>query len=137
MFETIGTLRYSPKLIGDQPASPNWWLILSTDPNIGNYFRHLYLLQHHRCKTLRRPAWDAHVTVIRNERPIDSYKHLWEKHSGLKVPIQVNPEAKSNGDYCWLPITSEFLLDVREELGLERHPYYPLHLSIGHQNLGQ
>lgn len=131
-FTSTGTLRYSPKLIGDQPQSPNWWLIVSADSQIGKYFRHLYLLDHYRCKTLRKPAWDAHVTVIRNEEPLDENKYLWEKYAGLKVEFQVDCDPKSNGEYCWLPVICEQLLDIRVELGLSRHPNYPLHLSIGH-----
>lgn len=135
IFTSTGTLRYSPKLIGDQPQSPNWWLVLDCDPEIGKYFRHLYLLDHYRCKTLRRPAWDSHITVIRNEEPDDKHKPMWNRFAGCKVQFQVIFNPRTNGEYCWLPIQSDFLLDLRQDFGLSRHPHYPLHLSIGHTDL--
>lgn len=129
MFKTIGKLRYSPKTLGDQ-NSPNWWLILDTDQEIGKYYRQLYHLATFRCSKLEKPAWADHVTVIRNEEPPN--KLFWEKYEGLDVEIEVESIPQTNGHYTWLGVKCELLLQLREELGLTREPKIPLHLSFGH-----
>jgi hypothetical protein len=121
-FVVTGTLRYSPKLLGGGTPSPNWWLILDCDPELGRYFRHLYHLQTYRTRKLNRPAWAEHVSVIRNEPPPNPT--LWEAFSGQQVEIKVLLPADTNGYYVWLPVECDYLLDLREGLGLPRHPIY-------------
>lgn len=130
-FTVTGTLRYSPKLLGT--VSPNWWLIADCDPELGKYFRHLYHLQTYRTEKLQRPAWAEHVTVIRNEPPPDPA--LWEAFNGQQIELKVLLPAQSNGYYVWLPVQCDYLLDLRDGLGLPRQPIIPLHLSIGHTDV--
>lgn len=130
--KSIGTLRYSPKLLGDRP-SEKWWLVLDCVEGIGNYHRGLYRLFHHGTRELMKPAWDSHITVIRNEEPSD--KSLWEKYSGKAVKYEYHHEPLTDGNYWWLNVFCEELLQIRVELGLPREPQFPLHLSIGHQGL--
>jgi hypothetical protein len=130
-FTTQGVLRYSPKLLGDR-QSEKWWLVVDCDSEIGKYYRHLVHLGLFKTRKLMRPAWDMHVTVIRNEEPSDERKSLWGKHSGEVVNLCVSGGVETNGDYWWLPVSCDRLLDIREELGLPRLPSLPLHLSVGH-----
>ena len=132
MIRSVGTLRYSPKLLGDR-LSEKWWLVLDCDEAIGTYYRDLYRLFHHRTKQLLRPAWDSHITVIRNEEPL--HKEYWEKYSGKMVEFEYETSPLTDGNYWWVTVFCEELLDLRTELGLPRDPELPLHLSIGHQGL--
>lgn len=129
-----GTLRYSPKRLGEaDKASPNWWLILDCDEGIGKYYRFLYHLSRHRVESLLKPAWASHVTVIRDEEPPDELKPLWEKYAGAVVEFDYDGHVHDNGNYFWIDVDCPQLLDIRVELGLPREPLYPLHLSIGHR----
>lgn len=125
----IGVLRYSPKLLGTKSSS-KWWLVLDCDPELGKYYRNLFHLTTYRCYKLQRPAWECHITVIRDEEP--SNKELWEKYNGKEVEFEIVSEAENNGDYHWFSVKCDQLLDIREELGLVREPAIPLHVSIGH-----
>ena len=129
MTSSVGTLRYSPKLLGS--ISSKWWSILDVDPMIGKYFRHLFHIGIWRCRVMQHPAWSEHVSVVRNEEPDDNHKHLWEKHAGVDIGFDYEPEVRSDGKYFWLPVRCERLLDIREELGLPRDPEFGLHLTIG------
>lgn len=122
-----GIVRYSPKLLG--ASSSKWWVVIDADPELGKYYRHLYYLQTNRCYKLQRPAWESHITVVRDEEP--SNKNLWEKYQNLEIEFKVIPKIESNGDYFWFPVECNFALDIREELGLG-DPKFPLHISIGH-----
>ena len=124
-----GTLRYSPKLLGDKSSS-KWWLVIDCDPEFGKYYRHLFYLMSNRCYKLQRPAWECHITVIRDEEPPN--KQFWEKYNGQEVEFAVIPKLGTNGDYYWFPVECNMALDLRVELGLDRNPAIPLHVSIGH-----
>jgi hypothetical protein len=130
-FLTSGYLRYSPKRLGDR-VSPNWWLVLHCDSAIGKYYRELYRLATFGCDKLVPAAWKEHVTVIRDEEPPELKKCLWGKYDGETVHFTCGTQLDNNGEYFWLSVESERLLDIREELGLPRFPEIPLHLSVGH-----
>jgi hypothetical protein len=130
MFSITGTLRYSPKTLGER-VSPKWWLVIDADPEIGRYFRHLHHLSVFRTKKLSRPAWAEHITVVRDEVP--QQPQFWERYAGKSIDLIVTPLPETDGVYHWLPIQCGAALDIREELGLARDPLYPLHLSFGHE----
>lgn len=67
MYQSFGTLRYSPKLVANR--SKRWWAILDCDPGIGKLYRSLYRLNSYNCQILQRPSWAEHTTVIRDEEP--------------------------------------------------------------------
>lgn len=127
----VGRLHYSPQLLGN--AGSKWWLVLWCDKEIVKYYRHLYFLFRHKVDKLTRPAWDSHITVIRDEEPPEDRQHLWRAHQDREVEFFYSSQVGTNGSYWWLPVFSPQLLELREDLGLSREPYYPLHLSFGHR----
>lgn len=136
MFSSIGRLRYSPKLNNGSTdrrdgGSTKWWLVLDVDYGIGKYYRDLYAMSRHNVDTLQRPLWDAHVSVIRDEKPRPDFVHLWNKYNGHKVEFWYEHDATGDGVYLWLPVACDRALDIREELGLHRRPRFPLHLTFG------
>lgn len=131
-YLSSGTLRYSPKT---WKKDQKWWLVVDCDADIGAYYRHLFYLSSYRCERLTRPAWKEHVTVVRNEEPPEAHKSLWGKYDGQEVVFSLAPISRTDGAFCWLDVTCERLLDIREELGLPREPQYALHLSYGMQRI--
>jgi hypothetical protein len=130
MHRAKGILRYSPKLLGER-VSDKWWLVLDVHQDLSNLYRHLFWLNNHRCRKLQKPAWGAHVSVLRNEEPPDEKKHLWEKYADQEIEFEYTTFVGNNGEHWWLPVICEELLDIRTEMGLPRDPYYPLHLTFG------
>jgi len=128
MLKSNGILRYSPKKLGEY-ASPNWWLILVCDDEIGRYYRHLYHLSTYRIDQLQRSHWKSHISVVRNEKPLN--ENEWEKHAHETIEFQYNPEIETNGKYFWLSVVCPQLEEIRSKLGLG-NPMIPLHLTIGH-----
>lgn len=127
MLFSIGKIRYSPKLAGN--TSEKWWVVVDCQKDIGNYYRYLYSHYFYKCKTIQRPAWDEHISVVRNEEPPN--KNLWNKYEGCEIQFTYQPNIETDGSYYWLPVECDFLLDLRVELGLSREPEFPLHLTIG------
>jgi hypothetical protein len=131
-ISSIGTLRYSPKLLGEYRKSSKYWLVIDCDQEIGRYFRHLYHIAAYKCDRMDRPAWESHITVIRDEPPPDT--SLWEKYAGKEVTFQYSPMVESDGTHFWLPVECEESLNIRVEMGLPRDPEFPLHMTFGNQH---
>lgn len=127
-YRLIGKLRYSPQLLGGK--SDKWWAVIDCDEVIGKYYRELYRISHHGTKELQRPAWDAHITVVRNEEPPN--KDEWGRYEGWEIPFVVFPPCETNGHYVWVPVWCSFAFDMRKDLGLSYFPQIDLHVSIGH-----
>jgi 2'-5' RNA ligase len=127
MYTSYGTLRYSPKLLGN--SNDKWWLIVDADSELARYYRSL--LKSHRFNTfsLTTPSWKQHITVVRNEESID--KLSWEKYHGQKVEFQYENKIYNNLAYYWLNVSCQKLYDIRVELGLPKEPEFPFHLTIG------
>jgi len=132
MIKACGTFTYDPRMRGQKVEEP-FWLILSCDPEIGEYYSWLLLKQH--CVKLRRPGWKAHISVIRGEKVVNST--AWGKYAGRRVGFEYEPIVKTNGKHYWLSVESEDLLDVREFYGLPRVTYPKLHLTLGNDFLSE
>lgn len=133
MYKAIGKFRYSPKLDGTARVSSKWWLVMDCDPEIGSYYRHLHSICNWRLTHWQKPAWEVHISVIRNEEPLNPGP--WERYNGESVEFEYGPGLLCNETYLWLPVKCERALDVRVELGLPRDPYYALHLTVGNRRM--
>lgn len=88
-------------------------------------------MHRYSCEILQRPAWEEHITVIRNEEP--SHKELWKKYDGQSVDFEIGLEPRTNGYYFWLPVCCPEAYNIREELGITTELRWDLHLSFGHR----
>lgn len=106
-----------------------WWMIATIDGELTELYA--WFLKKRTGIIIQRPAWGAHISVIRGERP--PKEELWEKYKleNKEVTIFYDPNIRTNGDHWWMRVHSSDLLDVREELGLTRFGSLSLHLTIG------
>ena len=129
MLRSTGTIRYSPKLKGEG-KSDNWWLIVDTCADLSRYYRYWWNYnQRFWGDVLIRPAWQSHISVVRNEQPANP-EH-WEKYAGHEIEFEYCTRVMGGGDYYWLDVVCDRLIKIREELGLPPEPEYPFHLTVG------
>ena len=131
---STGHFRVSPALRNGSltrrdGGSTKWWLIIDCDPELGRFLRHLYMIAHHRTRTLQAPLWGPHISVIRGEEPPNAA--TWGDGNGLEVEFEYDPVARETDGYVWCPVLCAPALDLREKLGLSRSPELALHLTIG------
>lgn len=126
MIKSMGKLVYTPKT---HLSNSDRWLVLMCDDEISKYYRHLFYKEYPWKGKLTRPVWGTHISVIRGEK-IPNY-HLWGLEKNTIVEFEYEPGVKDNGEYYWLSAKCNFILDIREQYGLSRHPRFGLHLTIG------
>ena len=59
------------------------------------------------------------------------YDELWTKYQDKTILFDYSNEIVTNGEHFWLPVISEELFDIREEMGLVRKGEFGLHLTLG------
>lgn len=130
-FVSTGKIVYDPNR-GDMKKRTKWWCVVDVDREITRYFR--YWVKRELWIDLHKPAWDAHISVIRGEQPSPAHLHLWKKYHGQKVPFEYSLHVKqpleSDKDHFWyVSVNCPFLDNLRTELGLKTG--WTHHLTIG------
>jgi len=129
-FESYGKVVYDPYRPGLKGKKKNWWAIMTVDREITRYFR-WQVLWNWGIK-LNHPSWDAHVSIIRGEKPQKNKMDLWKKYQGKKVKFRYSNkifQADNKPEFWYVHIDCPFLKEIREEFGLPAD--WRLHLTIG------
>ena len=134
LVEYEGTIIFDPKAICDPSGKmfKPWWVIvaLGSDDDFGLYYSWFYEKQHGI--KLQRPAFGAHISVIRGE---ETDKNNWEKFKELyhKKPIKFIYELspRTNGAHVWLRVRCDELKELREKMGYPKDGKWGLHLTLG------
>jgi len=82
---------------------------------------------------LNPPQRGPHVSFIADivSNP-ELYKKVMEKWNKKEIEFTYDTNVRTNGEDWWLRVYSKDLLDIREEAGLPRNPFFNLHLTIGY-----
>lgn len=124
-----GRIVYDPWR-GKMKRRTEWWCVIETSRSITAYYRHT--LQQNGClKNLVAPTWDAHISILRGEKPYDNKMHLWEKYDGELVTFKYSHEVEhgNNPRFWQVEVQCPYAMNIRKEMGFKTD--WPLHLTIG------
>lgn len=131
-FESKGVLRYS--------TSTGYRLAVDVDQQLTNYYRSLIP----KWKSVTRPRWPAHITLVRPEKEIPIHLEHWEKYADEPIKFLYESHIYEGTMYYWLNIWCKRLEDIRRELGLPVISQYTLppegfikcfHCTLGNKKL--
>ena len=134
MFKSTGKIIYDPKR-ADMKRRTDWWCVVDVDREITRYLR--WWVKKELWIDLCHPSWDAHISVIRGEKPKPNLMHLWKKYHGEKVEFTYDLNIRQSGDttgdrpghFWFVNVECPKLVDIRKELKM---PYnWRLHLTFG------
>lgn len=124
--ESTGIIKYDPPRPGLRKKR-DWWAIVKVDREITRYYR--WWVKSRYWIDLCQPSWDAHISIVRGEKPEHHLMHLWKKYDGHKVNFKYGHDVQQNGHFWFVDVDCPFLLDIRKELN--RPTNWNLHLTIG------
>lgn len=125
LYKSSGEIYFYPKKYSNKA-----WSIVNCEIGIVEYYQ-FWLKKLYGIK-LQTPKHGAHITCIREEQIEDDvYDTLWTKYQDKTILFEYSNEIVTNGEHFWLPVISEELFDIREEMGLVRKGEFGLHLTIG------
>ena len=154
-YKSSGVLRYDPNRF-DMKTKTKWWAVLEVDREITRYYRSWInrellnplgidhtgmsktMKQRYPIKKLEAPSWDAHVSVIRGEKPRNDLMHLWKKYDGIRFDFCYKHEPRYSGDttgndrpdnFWFVEVYAPKLMNIRSEL--KRPTNWKLHLTVG------
>ena len=104
------------------------WVIGDVDHDVGRYLRRLFLLTYGI--KLERPSNSEHITIASSYEEKNTI--LWGVHEGEVVTCIPDMTLWTNGTALWIPIKSDRMEEIREELGLLRVGEIPLHFCVGY-----
>ena len=113
------------------------WIIIAVDDDLCRY----YLSQFNRGHVmtdiqLMKPKWGGHITVVRGNEyePFEinpQTESVLDNNNGKEISFEYSHETFGNGNHYWLNVKCDCVLDLREELDLNREMIFPLHLTFG------
>lgn len=141
MFKITGTLQYDPPRDGlkNQPGRKqrtDWWAVVHIPRDITRYYRWLTAKNIPGLK-LYAPAWDAHVSVIRGERPSQNKINLWKKYEGERIDMWYDTDIQcsdikghgvTSGKFWFVEVVSPRLAEIRQEFGFPTN--WKFHLTF-------
>lgn len=130
VFEITGTLKYNPKRdnLKKTRNHDEFFLILDLPKDVGYYYR--YWVKKRFGLFLNPPAYGEHITVLDGRNPVQTDNKVhWKKYDNCKVKVHYSNQLYQKWKFWCLPVQSEKLNDIREELGFNRLDAF--HITFG------
>ncbi len=130
-----GYIKYDPHR-GRMKKKTNWWAVVNIDREITRYYRWWVKKELHI--DLCQPSWDAHISIIRGERPPEELQRLWKKYDGQRVEFKYKHHVRQSGDttgydrpdhYWFVEVDCPLLKQIRDEFGFPSN--WKQHITIG------
>lgn len=131
-IELEGCLEYDPDR-KEMKSKTKYWCVLQLPNDLVRYYQYFVRTEKHI--QLEMPAWGAHVSIIRGEKPSDENIHLWKKYHKHKFKFRFYPniievkDKKQSGSFFIINFECPELSEIRRELGLP--VYRDFHITIG------
>jgi len=117
-------------------------VVVNLDDDIARYYRwwvskRLFGKTVNDPNWLKPPAWGAHLSVVRGEKPRGQYIDKWKQYHRKTIKILYNPypkqvDAKNKEHFWYIDAYSEDAMKIRKDLGLPTH--HQFHITIGRTN---
>lgn len=103
-------------------------LVVNVDPELTRFYRSL-IPKH---ISFNIPKYYPHITVVRGKWEAPLLTNKWMKRENEIVYFEYSPNIQFGGLYIWLPIRSEAIGKLRQELGLNEYfwKFKEYHLTI-------
>ena len=130
-----GIIKYDPPRYGMKKKT-QWWAVVEVDKEITRYFR--WWIKKELWIDLCQPSWDAHISIIRGERPSNDKKDLWKKYDGMKIDFKYSLNVRQSGDttgwdrpshFWFVEVECPQLKQIRDEFGFPSD--WKQHITIG------
>lgn len=137
MLEIKSILQFDPILLTEKHKKQSSWkvnAICLIEGDIDKYYS--WFLKKRFNLELNRPIRKAHITVI-SDRVVDQSKYDEAKQvfDGKEIIFKYDPsEVRTNGEHFWLKVYNTDIEAIREFAGLDRRPFFGVHLTLGYTN---
>lgn len=135
MLEIKTKIEFDPINLTDKHEKQSEWkktVVCLADGDIDKYYA--WFLERRFNLVLNRSIRKAHITIVA-DRITDKVKYQQAKEifNGKEIIFTYDPEEiRSNGVDWWIKVYNTDIEAIREFAGLERKPFFNLHMTIGY-----
>ena len=133
-FTTTGKIKYDPRRPKGMKRGTDWWCVVDIDKEITRYYR--WWAKTRYGIILDIPSFDAHISIIRGEKPPKDKMHLWKKYDGKVVEIKYSHYLRQSGDtrpgpndFWFVDVDVPFFTHMRDDFGFKSN--WNQHITIG------
>ena len=125
---STGIIQYDPPRPGMKRRT-EWWAIIKVDREITRYYR--WWVMNRYWIDLKQPAWDAHISIVRGEKPSKNKMHLWKKYHGQLVEFKYshNVFQAEKPEFWVVEVDCPMVRQIRREFGFPSN--WNSHITIG------
>lgn len=136
MFKAKGILEFNPVDYTKKHKSQSTWkctAMIKTDCDLSDYYA--WFLKTRFNLKLNPTLRGTHITFINDRMDKDLFNEGSKIFNGREITFEYDPiNMRSNAKHWWMNVKSTEAEDIREALGLDRKPYFGLHMTLGIAN---
>lgn len=135
-FKTSGIIEFEPEhKTKKHERQSSWKRIVLIRLNCDMHLYYRWFLERRFNLKLNKPLRGAHITFI-SDKGIDEklYNECKRKYNRKRIAFSYDVSPKTNGEHWWLKVKCQQAEAIREEMGLNRIPYFSFHLTLGYAN---
>lgn len=134
MFTTKGTILFDPINVTKKHILQSEWkktAIISIKDDMCNYYS-WFIEKRYNIK-LNKPLRGTHVTFINEIMDDSTFIEGKKFFDGKEIEVNYDPTYVRTNEkgHWWIKVYSKDIDSIRIALGLNKNPYYGLHITIG------
>lgn len=132
LIKLRGTLEFSPEDKTRKHKSQSSWkrvALIKTDCDLDRYYA--WFLKKRFNLELNPNLRGSHITFISDKLDKTIFDQASKIFNGREIDFYIELEPKTSVGHWWLRAFSPDAENIREAMGLDRNPYYGLHLTLG------
>jgi len=133
LFKVKGKIKFSPADKTNKHISESTWkrvAMIQTYCDLDQYYA--WFLKKRFNIELNKNLRGTHVTFISDKLDESIFEEAAKIFDGKEIEFYIDNEPQTSGRYWWLRVYCPDAEIIRESMGLSRHPYFGLHLTLGH-----
>ncbi len=132
LIEVTGNIKFEPEHVTKKHIKQYDWkrtAIVHTECDL--YLYYAWFIRKRFNLELIRPLRGTHMTFINEVVDYEKFEEAKKIFDNKPLKFYHGIEPRSNGDHWWLRAYSQEAEEIRTMLGLERHPFFTFHVTIG------
>lgn len=132
LIKLKGIIEFNPKDVTRKHKSQSSWkriAIIKTNCDIDKYYA--WFLKKRFNLDLNENLRGSHITFISDKLDKSIFDEASKIFNGKSIEFYLDLEPKSSVGHWWLRAFSPDAENIREAIGLDRDPYFGLHLTLG------
>lgn len=132
LIKATGILDFNLKNVTKKHSNQSTWkrtAMIKTDCDIERYYA--WFLEKRFNLKLNKTIRGSHISIINDRMDRDIFQQAAEVFNGKEITFYYDTEPRGSSSHWWLSVYCPDAFNIRESIGIDRHPFYSLHLTIG------